>query len=408
MLPVRQRSVETIIPGDRSYLQSLIIGAFFIRLAIMLLFAITDLPNLLRFSPDSDLYHRLGLEGGTLEEILFPFSKWVDDGWKPFTQLMYYMFGPHQSVIVFLNVLIGTATVWTGFHIAKTAFHSSPIARVTAFLIAYFPLFIYWSCLALKDPVAIFAISMIVLGVLKLKEKLCLKWIFAVAWNMTLLLFLRLYMFYVFIFLILFSLIPMTSKNFFKLFFRLLILTVVAGFILQFAGFGFLGIDSIRNSHYFDIEYINLVRVAMGDHGTGAIYAHNDVAIWGEDLIDNAMTALKSAVFFFVSIDPFSDIRSPRQWIALPAVLLFLILLPSFFRGIRAVWRFHRDAGLVLFLFIVGIMTVISAATTNLGALFRWRMQAMPFIMAIIAYGIVFRGRGMLYSIFMRWTRCKQ
>ena len=68
-------------------------------------------------------------------------------------------------------------------------------------------------------------------------------------------------------------------------------------------------------------------------------------------------------------------------------------------------WRQHKNEALPLFVFALSIMVVYGAATTNMGAMFRWRMQSMPFYIAFISCGLVAAGKGWHYQIMTKLTR---
>jgi hypothetical protein len=168
-------------------------------------------------------------------------------------------------------------------------------------------------------------------------------------------------------------------------------------------GFGLFGFDYFITSHYMDMDYINTVRIDMGDHGTGAIFAHDDVATWGaSSLVDDVATFLKGLWFFFVTLD-LTEINSVRQLMALPEVIFSILLLPHLARGFYWLWL-DRKNSFPLLVFSFGIMIMLISATTNLGALFRWRMQVMPLFVIAMAIGVFYVRRGILYRIACRLT----
>ena len=160
-------------------------------------------------------------------------------------------------------------------------------------------------------------------------------------------------------------------------------------------GFGYFGIDYGREAEYFDVEYINHIRTAMGDHGTGAMFEPDEVPTWGGDPQQDIMTALTGIFFFFVTLD-LTSIDSTRQIIALPEVLLFLVLIPSLIRGTKVCWA-HRETTFPVLVFAFGVMAVYVVGTTNMGAMFRWKMQIMPLFLILITVGLLQSGKGVLY-----------
>jgi len=136
--------------------------------------------------------------------------------------------------------------------------------------------------------------------------------------------------------------------------------------------------------------------VAMGDHGSGAIYDHDDVATWGSGgLVANAVAFIKGVVYFFITLNP-TSIGSVRQLMALPEVLLVLLLIPHLFRGLYWLWLDRRNS-FPLIIFALGVMLMLVSATTNIGALFRWRMQVMPLFVIAMAIGVFWWQRGVFY-----------
>ena len=55
-----------------------------------------------------------------------------------------------------------------------------------------------------------------------------------------------------------------------------------------------------------------------------------------------------------------------------------------------------------ILLFGAGVMSVYISATTNMGALFRWKMQVMPILGALIAVGVVSMPHVPLYKAIVR------
>jgi hypothetical protein len=171
-------------------------------------------------------------------------------------------------------------------------------------------------------------------------------------------------------------------------------------------GMGFFGYTFFSESHYFDLEYINHVRGAMGDHGSGAMYSDGeDVGVWTADMLNNTKVALTGIFYFFFVID-LTDVRSIRQILALPEVIFFIALLPPMWQGVKIAYR-QRKRMLPLLTFVFVVMAVYLSATTNMGALFRWKMQVMPAMMILIAMGIRAKPESYFYRKGCRLLKMK-
>jgi hypothetical protein len=154
------------------------------------------------------------------------------------------------------------------------------------------------------------------------------------------------------------------------------------------------GIQLREHEHlkYFDLDYISRVRENM-NRGTGKMFSSREHAGLGKDLAQDALNTGRGLVFFFLSVD-ITGIRNVRQLAALPEVFFLLCCLPYLLVGTITSWRRFPRRVLPLLLVTVAIIAVYGGAATNMGALYRWRVQAMPLLMLIGAYGAVIHRRG--------------
>lgn len=388
--------------GDRRYLYNVVFLAFFLRILLATLFWATDAMHSLNLSPDSERYHRVGMM--IMQEMhlgRFNWPAWIDNGWFQFTGLVYFLFGPHPGLIQAINITFSSLTPVIIFSLALEVSRSSQVARISALLVAIFPSFVYWSCLMLKDPTAIFMMSLLVLSTIKLRNHFSLGWLVALLLALLVYLGIRDYMFFLSIGMVTISMIFFTpyavprGGSWLGLAALCLVPLVM--------GFGVFGFSYITNSIYFDVDYINHIRVAMGDHGSGALYEHSNVATWGSgNILSDILAFLKGLVFFFITINPV-EIGSVRQWMALPEVLLVFLLIPHLVRGLYWIWLDRRNS-FPLLVFAFGVMLMLISATTNLGALFRWRMQVMPLFVIAMAVGVFWLRQGWFYNIACRLT----
>lgn len=125
---------------------------------------------------------------------------------------------------------------------------------------------------------------------------------------------------------------------------------------------------------------------------------------WGSGLLSDLRNLLLGLYFFFFSIDP-TEVTRARQWFAMPEMVVLLLAFPAIVRGVVRTWRHKRQIALPVLVFAFGVMAVYSSATTNMGAMFRWRMQALPFFMMMAAYGIHLRQRGILFRVMRFFAR---
>ena len=382
---------------DKLYLQRLFMLAFSTRAILLTLLVVTNATQEMHLSPDSERYHSVGvLIMREMERGFFNWPNWIDNGWFQFTGFVYFLLGPHQLAVQVLNITLGSLTVVVVFYLALEASRSSQVARISALLVALTPSFIFWSCMAIKDPVAILAMSLLVLCTIKLRQKFHMKWTLLMLLALLVFLGIREYMFFMSIGFIAMSMFLFTPYSLPRSG-SWIGLATLAGAPMLF-GFGVFGFEYFSNSMYFDIDYINIVRVDMGDHGAGALYGPDNVATWGESgLFEDFLAFLKGVMFFFVTLN-FAEIGSVRQLMALPEVLLMVLLLPYLARGIHWLWL-DRNNSFPILVFCFGVMLMLVSATTNIGALFRWRMQVMPLFVIAMCIGVFYIRRGWLYKV---------
>ncbi len=392
------------VPQDsaRGFLLKLFLIAFVLRLAMVLLINSTDLINRFGLSSDSLKYIRMGeIIALQMHAGEFNWPKWIDSGWFQFNGFMVYLFGSKPFVIQLFNITAGSLLPVVIYKTVMQALHNPVVARWTALMVAIFPSFIYWSSLMLKDPISWLAVSLIVYGTVVLKQRFAFSALLSICIGLIIYLGIREYMFYISIIIITLAFFPLQRSSP-SVYMRWLAVILLIGFAAQAAGFGFLAIDRISQSIYFDIDYLNHIRMKLSDHGSGRFFADESDAAWGQGVFNDVKAFLLAAYYSLLSLD-LTNIGSVRQLMALPEVLLFIYLLPHLWNGFKLVWRKHRNLALPILGFSLGILVVYGSATTNKGALFRWRMQALPFMLMLITYGLYHARKGWFYRLLVRW-----
>lgn len=389
--------------NNREFLKKVLIWAFVIRIGIVMIFVATDAIYHLRLSPDSERYHREAQEINVeLDTNIQPIYGWKDDGWFRFTALVYRYLGAHSLWIQILNVSFSVLTVYVASILASQICKDPFVYRATVLFTAFFPSFIYWSCMMLKDPIAILAMTTIITGTIILRDGFSLRWLLVTVAALLVFYGVRDYMFFVSGAIFAGATILFLPRKHGSYWSAVASVPTVVCILPLALGLGWFANQYYKDSIYFDMDYINNVRVAMGDHGTGAMFKSEDgeVATWGDDMLSNIATASKGVFYFFFVID-ITNVNSTRQIMALPEVILLMLLMPSLWRGMKTAWK-HRVKMIPLLLFVFIVMAVYLSATTNMGALFRWKMQVMPAMMILIAMGVRLKPDG----LFFRWG-CK-
>jgi hypothetical protein len=388
-----------------AYLGRLFIVAFFLRLAAVLLLDATGAVSTLTLSKDSGKYHYVGmLIAEKMSRGYFEWSSWIDNGWYQFVGLVYWIIGPYPILIQLFNVTIGSATALVAYRLAREVFQDDRTARISGVLVAIFPSFVYYSSLLLKDTVAIFSVSILVLSIVMVRQKFSFMNITGILMPLVVLLAVRDYLFLACTALTGISLVFSRGKPISVVVARTVVILLLVGVLGQVLGLGFLGIGYAKSTPYFDLDFINDTRSGMTTYGTGAIFDDGRSVGWGSDLLSDVRNGATALYYFFFTLD-LRSIRSVRQLMALPEVFVFILLLPTLVKGARWSWRHCRWGSMPLLFFVGGLILVYGTATTNMGAMYRWRMQVMPLLMVFIAVGLMVRPRRWLSARLERLSR---
>lgn len=348
-------------------------------------------------SRDSIRYHITGLEiarqlaSGSPVDL----KSWIDDAWFLLIGYVYYLLPSHPIVIQLINALLGSlAAVMTAEMVWK-AYGNAKCAFFAGWLLAVFPSFVYFNALMLKDAASLFLIATLGWAIVSLRVQFAFRYVVVILLCLVGYLGIREYFFLVGGALAMLALLPIFGRSAVTL--KGLVL-VMAGYAGLVAVLGAIVPDLFfTRTDYFDIDYINATRDRL-NRGTGAIGDSN----WGGDLLENIEAGLTGIYYFLFSIDPLG-IDSNRQLFALPEMLIMLLAVPPLMRGMLMTWRHYRATAIVLIIFGIGVLSVYVSATTNAGALFRWRMQAFPFLFGILAMGLSLkRSRGNPLQVLMK------
>ncbi len=389
-------------PENRAFLVRLIVLAWVVRLAVVIIFSMTDAIQILHLSPDSYRYHVYGVN--IMQEMnrgVFNWPNWIDNGWFQFTGFVYYLIGPYPFLIQLVNITLSALTIVPVYLIAREISDDPRVRRMSAILTAFFPSFIYWSVLMLKDPAAIFALALIGYGVTVLRLRFRMTALFWIVFGLLIFLGTREYLFIVLIFLICASFLLFPYRPARNLL-RAVMVCVIVALLPAIFGLGVFGWTFIGTSAYFDLDKLNHIRVAMGDHGTGALFDHGNVHTWGNSWTSDIFAILKTVFSVFIPVNP-ADIGSPRQLMAVPEIIIIIFLIRPLFHGLAILWK-TRQKAIPLLVICFGVLAVYVAGTTNAGALFRWKTQIMPFFFIMMAVGIFYLEKGIVYRLLNRFV----
>ncbi|QEG38667.1 hypothetical protein [Roseimaritima ulvae] len=331
---------------------------------------------------------------------------WIDHGWFQFIGLVYFLFGPFLILIQLLNVFMSALSAAMVCRIAYLVTENRAATLLSGFAMALFPSIAWYCSLPLKDAAGIFALTAICLGILLLSVPRNRQGWYWIAGGLLLLMCLRVYLVPICAGCVALCLLPGRLPGGFRGVLKwgcvALGFAVVVYMVASVAGVDLTRIvidynQEDQTARYFDLSYINNVRDGMNS-GSGRMYTYDHESQYGHGIL-NDIRLFGTGVFFFIfSIDIF-NIGQARQLAALPEFLFFACCLPYLLVGVVKGWNRSPQRVLPLILFGLALIVVYSSMTTNMGAMYRWRMQALPFLIVLITYGAILWRKGPLYAV---------
>jgi len=349
-------------------------------------------------SRDSLKYHEVGVETAAALSMGLPPPRgsWVDDAWFQVIGYLYYWLTPDPLLVQFLNAVLGALAAVMTARMAWVAYGEARLAYFSGFMIAVFPSFVYFNALLLKDAASLFLMAALGWAVVSLRQRFSMGYALMTLAALLGFLGIREYMFFLGMAMVALSLLPIFGRSAVSVV-SLVAMAVLLGGLTWYLDYGFWGQSFFSDSKYLDLDYINATRESL-DRGKGAM----GTAAWGEGLASDVWNALVGAYYFFFSVNP-ADLGSVRQYFALPEALLMFLAIKPFYLGLKLTWQHYRATAIPLLIFGVGVLAIYTSATTNIGALFRWRMQAFPFLFPVVVAGLLLSGANPL-ARFMGWV----
>jgi 4-amino-4-deoxy-L-arabinose transferase-like glycosyltransferase len=288
--------------------------------------------------------------------------------------------------LVYINSLASSLAVIFVYYMADQLYDKRA-ARIAALLTAFWPSMFIWSIQNFKEPITIFLIVALFWAVLKIKAG------------------------FKFHLLVIIILLSMALKEFrgiaFFIFYAVVlpISLIVPLFNKHRAMFIFLAIIAVAAI----ILYINYVRhdlVGLITFSPGKtedfsllrwIYERRSERAYGNTaLLTNFNTSNPFSLVFFIPMALLIGCFGPFPWqsasftqiAAIPEMLIYYLLMPAVFLGIKYLFKNKTGESGIIIIFVVVMMMVLAIIEGNLGTLFRHRAMVLPFLFILAAIGI--------------------
>ena len=329
-------------------------------------------------------------------------AKLIDDAWPLLVGLLYYYITPDLTLVVVLNGLAAGMSLVLLFRIVLMATSNRVVAVAVGYTVALFPSAVFFQCLPIKESVAMLAIMSMTWGLLRVRlngDKCGVRWMVL---GIVLIIGLRVYLAPILIYCAVLTLLIRGRRGLPQAVAQLTIWSVLLVVVLQIS-LDLAGLEwrQLRAFEYLDVSRLNTVRGTLS-RGAGSLFSEQQVVSqsheFGSSLSNDVFLLATGVYYFLIGID-FFNVRSIRQWAAVPEALVIIGCVPYVFVGVKALWRYHRTAALPILILTFALVAVYGAGTTNMGAMYRWRLQAMPFVALTVFLGAAHWKRGPAFAV---------
>lgn len=373
--------------ADRYFLLKLMLAAFLVRVVVAAIIHVLGLYSTI--APDEGTFHGNGLrfclwlQGETPYRLTSRYVDSVQVGYFYTVGMIYYIFGVGRFIPVLLNCAVGALTAVPIFRIAREL-HGRESARTAAILASFFPSVMLWSTLLIRDSLVILVMVWLIVLVMDLRRQFTLVRLGTFICLLMVLGTLRQYLFIIVAVCAVFSfLIGKAGKTGRSVVVGMVAIVALFG-VVKYAGFG-----------VWELERASLQNLALQRQFNSSV---EDAAGSFRPEVDiskpvAALTYLPIGMVYFLG-SPFPwQALSTTQFMALPDVLFWYLLLPPIFFGLGHIIRHRFRDATMLILTILAITVLYSLVEGNVGIIFRHRAQVIVPFMVFAGVGITLRRR---------------
>lgn len=297
---------------------------------------------------------------------------------------IYALIGRNMLAVQFFNAVVGAATAPMIFLCARHIFRNNRVARLSTFLVAFYPSLVLWSSQGLKDGPIVFLLALAMLATLKLGEKLSVKYFLVLVGAALGILALRFYVFYMLMAAIGGALVigmrPLTSQRLWRQF------IILIGIGLSMTYLGVLRTASHQLDTFGNLEAVQRSRSDLAQSAESG---------YGRDMnVSTTAGALKAiplgmAYLLFAPFPWQYSVTSVRQNLTLPEMIVWWTSFPLMVLGLWFTLRYRLRQSLPILLFTSMLTVAYSVFQGNVGTAYRQRAQLLIFYFIFVAVGII-------------------
>jgi hypothetical protein len=322
-----------------------------------------------------------GIDWGAYRYILEP-ALGQNGGMLYYVGGLYWLTGPNMLALQYVNSVVGAATAPVIYLCALHIFRHTRVARLSAYLVAFYPSLLLWSSQGLKDGPIVFLLALVMLATLKLGERWNVAWLAVMVAGLFGLLGLRFYIFYMATAAVLGAFLIGVTRHSAQTLARQVILILCVGLALTYLGV--LRTATRQLDTFADLDRIQLSRADLAGSAQSGFGRDIDVST-----SSGALSAIPVGMVYLL-FAPFPwQVVNLRQSITLPEMLVWWGSFPLLVLGAYFTVRYRLRQALPILIFTSMLTLAYSIFQGNVGTAYRQRSQILVFYFIFVAVGYV-------------------
>jgi hypothetical protein len=293
------------------------------------------------------------------------------------TAYCYYV-GGHQIMIP--KLVVGVLGAWSAALTALIArpIFSAPVARRAGWLAALFPSLVLWSSVLMKDTDSLVGAQLALLGFLHLRQRFAAASLTVFLAGVGMIVLERPYEVIFIAAAVAASLTMQVDRRLFRNVALLLVLTSILLFVIRRTGAG----EQLIGNGDNIVDRLAAIRAGYSQQTVGSAIR--------PELVDTttvsglALWVPIGLVYFLLAPFPFTG-RSIISLATTPEMIILYLLVPSFWRGLRAELGRRSKLFMPLFFYLLVSSVGWTMVITNVGTIYRYRAQVLFVVLMLIA-----------------------
>lgn len=391
---------------DKKFLMTLFVVGISLRIILFLVFyvATTYFGGNGEITPDSRAYFLKTLDmlrawtGQNLSQIQTPVVEESvgKSGYLYILAFFYLIMGynpvnPNPPSIFsdkLINCLVGILSGIVVFYLAKDIF-GRKVAKISSLLSVFYPSILLWSMTNSREASNILLICLIVFSLVRIQKQKKLSYVILLFISLALLKFIRYYLFFVILPIVILSFLYFFMRSFRKKISIVITLVVITAVFLGLISYGRITKNKFFNFNYYVERIYNANQGILSEKGPIYEIYEDDFLSMDKPVILKLINPYFKGLFYFMLV-PFPwVVISKMQILTTPQIIIWYLMFPFIFIGmfLSISRRFRISFSLLSCILLVTSFFALTEG--NIATAMRHRDLLLPFYFIFCAVGLV-------------------